>query len=105
MKQHTAEEANDSRLVTKIRWVVEAYYSRMKKWRFLSERVKNSMTPHLKSCVQIISAVLNVYRPRTTELVDPQAQKTLAMSMKQRAAMQNDLKQREEFRKLSSKSK
>ncbi|CAF1406262.1 unnamed protein product [Didymodactylos carnosus] len=66
MKQHTAEEANDSHL--------------------------------------IISAVLNAYRPRTTESVDPQAQKTLAMSTEQRAAMQNDLKKRVESGKLSSKS-
>lgn len=35
--QHSVEEANDSRLVTKVRWVVKAYHGRMKKLIFLTE--------------------------------------------------------------------
>ena len=31
LSQHTTEEANQSRLVTKVRWAVEAYHGRMKK--------------------------------------------------------------------------
>ena len=34
ISQHTAKEANESRLVTKVRWVVEAYHCRLKKWLF-----------------------------------------------------------------------
>ena len=30
LSQHTAKEANESRLVTKVRWVVEAYHGRVK---------------------------------------------------------------------------
>ena len=32
--QHPTKEANQSRLVTKVRWVVEAYHGRLKKWKF-----------------------------------------------------------------------
>ena len=34
-KQHTTQEANLSRLITKIRWVVESVNGRLKKWEFL----------------------------------------------------------------------
>ncbi|CAF1548492.1 unnamed protein product [Didymodactylos carnosus] len=30
-KQHTVEQANRSRLITKVRWRVESYHARMKK--------------------------------------------------------------------------
>ena len=41
-KQHSVEEANLSRLVTKIRWAVESANGRLKKWRFLSNTVSNT---------------------------------------------------------------
>ena len=34
LSQHTAKEANESRLVTKVRWVVEAYHGRVKNGYF-----------------------------------------------------------------------
>jgi len=34
--QMSTDEANKSRLVTKVRWVVEAFHSRFKKWGFLT---------------------------------------------------------------------
>lgn len=45
-KQHSTFDANSSRLVTKIRWVVEAANGRLKKWRFLDNVVCNSHSFH-----------------------------------------------------------
>ena len=36
LTQHTEEEVNQSCLVTKVRWAVEAYHGRIKKWLFLT---------------------------------------------------------------------
>lgn len=35
-KQHTVEEANRSRLITELPWLVESYHARLKKWSFIS---------------------------------------------------------------------
>lgn len=35
-KQHKTEDANSSRLITKIRWVVESVNARIKTWRYLA---------------------------------------------------------------------
>ena len=39
--EHTTEEANESRLCTKNRWIVESYHARSKKWHLLAETVQN----------------------------------------------------------------
>ena len=36
-KQYTTQEVNEARVVTKVRWTVESYHARLKKWRFFSE--------------------------------------------------------------------
>ncbi|CAF4548779.1 unnamed protein product, partial [Rotaria magnacalcarata] len=41
-KQLNTTDANESRLVTKCRWVVESFHARFKKWRFFSERIDQS---------------------------------------------------------------
>ena len=60
--QHNTVEANESRMVTKVRWTVESYHSRMKKWRILSDRVENQFVPKIGDIVKIISAALNAFR-------------------------------------------
>jgi hypothetical protein len=47
-KQHSTTEMNEARLCTKTRWSVEAFHGRLKKWRFLDERIHNSLIPKLK---------------------------------------------------------
>jgi hypothetical protein len=42
-KQYTTEEANKSRLITKVRWVVESANGRIKQWRFLDKVVPNKL--------------------------------------------------------------
>jgi len=62
-KQHTVLEANQSRLVTKIRWTVEAYHGRLKKWRFFYNRQPTAHLTVLKECIRITTAALNAFRP------------------------------------------
>lgn len=59
-------EANKSRLVTKVRWVVEAVNARMKKWRFLAQTVDNSCIHSIASHCRIVCALLNCFRGSLT---------------------------------------
>ena len=61
-KQHTTEQANKSRLITKVGWRVESYHARMKKWMLLSGGIENTFIPKIVDCVRIVSAALNCYR-------------------------------------------
>jgi len=36
-KQHSTEEANFSRLVTKIRWIIESVTVEFKKWKYFNK--------------------------------------------------------------------
>ena len=46
-KQHTTEEANETRLVTKVRWVVESANGRIKKWKVISNTMPNRQIPYV----------------------------------------------------------
>ena len=61
-KYSSTTEANESRLFTKVRWTVEVYHSRMKKWRILPYWVVNPFLPEFGDMIKIISAVLNAFR-------------------------------------------
>jgi hypothetical protein len=41
-KQHNVEESNSSRLVTKIRWVVESVNGKLKCWKYLANIIPNT---------------------------------------------------------------
>jgi len=60
-KQFTTEEANSSRLVTKIRWIVESVNGRIKQWKFLQNVVPNTQIPFIGEYVQLICALCNKY--------------------------------------------
>ena len=81
--QHNTEKANESRLVTKVRWTVESYHSRMKKWRILSDRVENQFLPKIGDIVKIVSAALNAFRgPIITNAQDAESL-SMARGMKE----------------------
>lgn len=61
-RQFTTSEANQSRCVTKVRWVVEAANARLKQFKFLSNTVQNSSLPHLEKYLSIACAIINRYR-------------------------------------------
>ena len=62
-KQHTTEEANESRPVTKVRWVVESANGRIKKWKALSNTMPNSQIPYVGDYVRIVCSLCNAFRP------------------------------------------
>ncbi|OWF36949.1 hypothetical protein KP79_PYT02580 [Mizuhopecten yessoensis] len=55
----STEDANNSRLVTKLRWAVETVNGRLKTWKYLS----NKDLPNIWDLICIIAALCNKYRP------------------------------------------
>lgn len=62
-KQPSSQEANDTRLVTVNRWVVESANSRVKKWKLLAEIVPNSQVEYIGDYIRIVAALCNAFRP------------------------------------------
>jgi hypothetical protein len=62
-RQFTTSEANQTRCVTKVRWVVEAANARLKQFKFFSNTVQNSSLPHLEKYLSIACSIINRYRP------------------------------------------
>jgi hypothetical protein len=70
-KQHDVLEANESRLVTKIIWVVEAANGVIKTWKYFDNVVLNTNIPHIKRDFRIVCALINKYRkPRVNSKQD-----------------------------------
>ena len=61
-KQFASEQANETRLVTKYRWVVESFHARFKKWRMFAERIDQSFIPNIAALTRILAACINKYR-------------------------------------------
>lgn len=89
-KQHSTEEANESRLVTKTRWVVESINDLIKRWCFFNQVVPNSNIPTLKDDFRIVCAIINCYRPPRVE--NKENDKKTANEMVQRSKKTNDFK-------------
>lgn len=62
-RQFSAEEANESRCITKIRWVVEAANRRLKQFKYFANTIQNSSLPYLESDMSIACALINRYQP------------------------------------------
>ncbi|CAF4911820.1 unnamed protein product [Rotaria socialis] len=71
-KQFTTMAANQSRFVTKVRWVVEAANGRIKQFKFLANTAANSSLPHLEQYLSIVCSIINRYRPpiKTSSIQD-----------------------------------
>ena len=63
LSQHTVEEANQSRLVTKVRWAVEAYHGRIKKWLFFDKVILHDFIDIVGPLNRILTAAINAFRP------------------------------------------
>ena len=61
-KQFASEQANETILVTKCRWVVESFQARFKKWRMFAERIDQSFIPNIAALTGILAAYINKYR-------------------------------------------
>ncbi|CAC5412517.1 unnamed protein product [Mytilus coruscus] len=62
-KQLSVEDGNTTRLVTKVRWVVESVNGRIKQWRLLEKVLPNSLIPYAGEYIRFVSAICNKYRP------------------------------------------
>ncbi|XP_062610597.1 uncharacterized protein LOC134272366, partial [Saccostrea cucullata] len=100
-KQHTTEEANHSRCVTKVRWVVESANGRIKTWKALDQVVPNTQVKWIGDYVRIVSAIVNAFRPPLISNSDDDI--ALANEMKQLSRKSNELRERVERENLSSK--
>ncbi|CAF2146828.1 unnamed protein product [Rotaria magnacalcarata] len=71
-RQFTTAEANESRCVTKIRWIVETVNGRLKQFKFLSNTVQNFSIPHLEEYLSIACSIINRYQTpiKTSSLED-----------------------------------
>ncbi|CAF4953618.1 unnamed protein product, partial [Rotaria sp. Silwood1] len=63
-KQLDLDQANDTRMTTKTRWVVESFHSQFKKWRFFSERINQDFLLNIDILVRTLAGSLNKYRSR-----------------------------------------
>lgn len=61
-KQLFLDIANESRLVTRCRWVVESFHDRFKKWRFFLERRDQTFLLTLGILTRTVAGCLNKYR-------------------------------------------
>lgn len=92
-KQHTVEEANSSRLITKIRWVVESVNGRLKLWRYLANVVPNTQIPHIGDDIKLVAAICNKYKPPLNS-GNQEEDQLLAAKMKMLASKGNALYER-----------
>lgn len=99
-KQHTTEEANQSRLITSVRWVVEAANGRIKRWKFLSHVVPNTQIEYIGDYVKIVSGLCNKYRP---DFISGDGGDEVAEQMKARVSLANHVQSRVEKGALSSR--
>lgn len=86
-KQHSTTEANISRMVTKVRWVVESANGRLKQWRLLDKVVPNKLLPQIGDFVRIVCALCNKFRPCLGSM-DPESSE-IATKMLEKADMPN----------------
>ncbi|XP_062614064.1 uncharacterized protein LOC134275789 [Saccostrea cucullata] len=101
-KQLSTEEANSSRLVTKVRWVVESANARIKRWRYLDHVSPTNQVPFVGDYIRIICAISNKYfPPLSTAQEDDMA---VAAKMKYLSIGVNLLKERVENEKLDKRT-
>jgi hypothetical protein len=60
-KQLNVEEANNSRFVTILRWVVESVNARIKRFKWFNQVIPNSSLPSIQDYTAIIAAILNCF--------------------------------------------
>jgi len=102
-KQHNTMSANESRLVTKIRWIVESVNGLIKTWKMLTNVFPNTQIPYIGDYVRIVSALCNAYRSPRVQVTSPHdeiiAQRMLALSKKP-----NDLQKKVEDKRWLRKT-
>lgn len=62
-RQFSTEESNQSRCITKVRWVVEAVNRRIKEFKYFANTIQNSSLVYLQADLCNVCALINRYRP------------------------------------------
>ena len=60
--QFTTAEANQTRLVTKLRWIVESVNGRIKKFEYFNKMISNNSIPKINENLFILCSLLNCFR-------------------------------------------
>ncbi|XP_052247599.1 uncharacterized protein LOC127855818 isoform X1 [Dreissena polymorpha] len=102
-KQLTTGEANASRLVTKIRWVVESANARIKRFKYLDHVMPNSQLPFIGDFVRIVCAISNKYFPPLSSPDQVEQDELIAQKMLQQNEKENELKMLVEEKGLARK--
>lgn len=101
-RQLSTEEANESRLVTKSRWIVEARNGHLRSmFKFLSQTISVQHAKKLNSYYRIAGALINRYRP-TIEMQDADIER--ARKMIERSNMPNVIQARVEAENLTRRN-
>ncbi|XP_078340851.1 uncharacterized protein LOC111112081 [Crassostrea virginica] len=93
-KQMPTLDSNLSRIVTKVRWIVEAANGRLKQWQYLAKTLPNSQIPFIGDYVRIVAALCNKYRPPLS--VSSEEDQELAAKMLHLSQRVNTLQERVE---------
>lgn len=78
-KQHSTSEANATRLVTKVRWVVESVNGKFKQWRYFDRVLPNTQIPNIGNDLRFICALNKYFQLLSTG--DAQEDQTVAARM------------------------
>lgn len=90
-QQFSTEDANKTRLVTKVRWVVEAVNGQLKNWRAFDKVIPNTQIPYIGDYVRIVCAMLNAFHP--TRITNTEDDEIIAQRMLDLAKNPNYLQQ------------
>jgi hypothetical protein len=85
----TTKQANDTRMLTKLRWVVEAGHRRLKQFKLIGNRLHNTQIQCMDMYCTVIAALCNKYRKPLK--CDSPADAQLAKLMLERREMSNIL--------------
>ena len=102
-KQLDTQQANNSRFVTKCRWVVESRNSGLKRSFKALKEVPNKSLTHTIDDYKIAGALINAFHARLTS--DKEDWKQIVINMKRLVSTENALKSLYEEEKLKLKSK
>lgn len=103
-KQLTTEEANHSRRVTKVRWIVEAIHGDIgQKYHLLHHTLNNKLLPAVRSLCRIAGFLHNMFGKRLNS--DLELADTIIDYMRERETQQNTLQNLIEAKKLNRRKK
>jgi hypothetical protein len=88
--QFTTSEANETRLTTKVRWIVESTNGRVKQWKIFDKVMYNTLIPLIGDYFPVVCARIN--RFCSTFVYDTSKDEEIAEKMLQLVEHSNELK-------------